>query len=461
VKRMKRTLSRSAGSYLRGRMGTRVMAALGGWVVFAASTTALLAEDVPLSLAQALDLASQRNPEILAQRARTEAEAATAQAAKRANWPRLSVASGWSQTNTPSMVFAQKLNAGQFTAEDFAIDRLNSPDAFSWLTTTLAAEVPVDVFGKVKARAGAQSAVERAASASLEESVQDLRLRVVEAYRRAALAQRVTEVAERALASAQAREADVEARVGEGAALGADLLRVRARRRQRSAELAERRADTRIAIAVLSRALGADPNISYRPTELPSAPPPLWDDGASWASRAPGGRPLVRAVAERVEARNWSRRAEERAGWPELAAWGQVQDDRTGSGGRQSGAFGAQLRWNVFDPTRGRRVAAASAQAHATELEARAAGDQVRLEVETAWLRAHAARERYAAAAGGAEEGREALRVVQERRQQGMATLTDELETEAASLAAELEELRAASEAAVADAALQRAVGDL
>jgi outer membrane protein TolC len=58
-------------------------------------------------------------------------------------------------------------------------------------------------------------------------------------------------------------------------------------------------------------------------------------------------------------------------------------------------------------------------------------------------------------------EAREALRVVQERRQAGMATLTDELETEATSLAAELQELRAAAEAALADAALARAAGEL
>ena len=81
--------------------------------------------------------------------------------------------------------------------------------------------------------------------------------------------------------------------------------------------------------------------------------------------------------------------------------------------------------------------------------------------MESAWYRAQAARERYAAAAGGAEEGREAVRVMRERRQQGLATLTDELETEAASLAAEIEELRAATEAAIADAALRRAAGTL
>jgi hypothetical protein len=42
-----------------------------------------------------------------------------------------------------------------------------------------------------------------------------------------------------------------------------------------------------------------------------------------------------------------------------------------------------------------------------------------------------------------------------------MATLTDELETEAASMAAELEELTTAVEIGLADAALRRAAGAL
>jgi outer membrane protein len=438
-----------------------------GWAGFVfltliASAVPLSAQEVPLSLAQALDLAQQHNPEILAQRARTEAEAARAQAVKRTSWPRLSLTSGWSRSNTPALVFAQKLNSGDFTQDDFAIDRLNSPDALSHLTTTLVADVPVDVFGSVKARAEAQSSIGRAGEEQAGESVQDLRLRVVEAYRRAALAQRVVEVAERALASAHAREADMEARVREGASLRADLLRVRARRRQREADLAERRADSEVALAVLSRALGTDPAVSYRPTELASAPPPLDGDSPSWRSRALTNRPSLRMAAQRLKAQGWSLRAEERASWPELAAWGQFQDDRSArSGGGQSGAFGVLLRWKIFDPTRGKRVAAAAAEARAADLEVRASRDQVRLEVETAWRRAESSRDRYAAATGDAEEGREALRVVQERRQQGTATLTDELETEAASLAAELDELRVATEAAIADAALLRAAGGL
>jgi outer membrane protein TolC len=437
-------------------------AAIALGLALAAAAAAVGAEPVPISLARALELAAERNPEILAQRARAEAEAARAEGASKAYWPRLTLGLGWSRSNTPATVFAQNLNAGEFAQEDFAIDRLNDPEALSHLATTLAAEVPIDVFGKVKADVEARSSGQRAAGAVADEALQEIRLRVVQSYRHAALARQVTEVSERAVASARARESDFAARVAEGASLGADLLRARARRRQREAELAERRADAGIALAALLRALGAGPDVAYEPTESPAAPAPLEGDLPAWTARALQARASLRAARERSQARAWSMRAEERAGRPDLAAWGQLQDDRNEfDGGKQSGAFGVLLRWSVFDRQRGRRVAAAGAEARAAELESRAAEDQLRLEVETTFRRAEAARARHDAAAGGAEEGREALRVMQERRQAGMATLTDELEAEAAALAAELEELRAAAEAAIADAALLRAAGGL
>jgi len=182
---------------------------------------------------------------------------------------------------------------------------------------------------------------------------------------------------------------------------------------------------------------------------------------ATWTQSGLAQRPSLDGARRGQAAAESATRAEHRTLLPDLAVWGQVQDDRNNLGSNQTGAFGAMLRWNVFDRSRARREAAAAAQARAAERQAQAARDQVRLEIESAWLRARTARERHAAAAGGAEEGREALRVVQERRQAGLATLTDELETEAAALAAELEELRAATDAALADAALEHAAGAL
>lgn len=420
----------------------------------------IAAGETPLTLKQALAQADRDNPELLAARERAAAQAMRGEAAERLRWPRLALRSSWSRTDQPSWVFAHKLDAGAFGQEDFAIDGLNGPASIGHLATTVAVEAPLDLFGKVGDQAGAQRALGRAAAALAAEARLETRERVVEAYHRAALARRAADVTERAVEGARAREADVEAHVAEGAALTADLLRARARRRQREADLAESRGDAAVAGAALARLLGADPGVRYDPVDVASAPAPLEGDEAERSAKALAARSAVSAAAEGLEAMRRLARSEERAPLPDVAAWGQLQDDRNSlSSGGQSYALGAQLRWSAFDPARGRRRAAAAADVRAAGQEARAAADQVRLEVATAFRRALAARERHAAAAGGAEEGREALRVVQERRRAGRATLTDELETEAASLEAELEELRAAAEAAIADAALARATG--
>jgi len=418
-------------------------------------------EPQPITLPQALEMAARQNPELLAARERASAQAARAASVGRSAWPRIAFSTGWSRSDNAALAFAQRLNAGEFTQGDFALESLNDPAGLSHQTTVLGVEAPLDVFGKVRAQSAGQTAAARALEAGVSEAALELRLRVTEAYARSALAHRALAVTEAARAGAGAREADLEARVSKGAALTADLLRGRARRRQREAELAERRADLAGALAALGRALGAPPGMRYRPQDEPTAPAPLEAENDGWAAKGLRQRPGLEAAARRVEAAGWAFRGERRSMLPDLAAYGQLQDDRNRiSGGHHSTTVGVMLRWNAFDPARGKRLAAAEGDRRAAELDLRAAQDQVRMEVETALHRAQASRDRYAAAAGGAEEGREALRVVQERRQAGLATLTDELETEAASLAAELEEIRAAAEAAIADAVLRRAAGE-
>jgi outer membrane protein len=420
------------------------------------------AEEIPLTLGEALARAEGNNPDILAAQQRAAAQGSRIESVERLRWPRLDVTMGWSRTNTPAMVFMGKLNAGEFTQNDFAIDSLNSPDPLSHLMTVLSVMAPVDLAGKVKAMSSAQAAVERAMQAGTLEMLQEIRVRVVEAYRNAELAARAVALTQRALEGALARERDIQARVEEGAALQADLLRARSRRRQREADLAERRGQRRMAQAALARLLGAEPGTLFDPIEAPVAPAPIEGDLDTWTRRALERRPVFTATQEKREAARWMRTAEDRALLPDVGVFGQVQDDRNSfSGGKQNWAFGAMLKWGAFDPGRSKRLAAAQADERAAELETRSAADQIRLEVEMAYRRAESARERYAAAAGGAEEGREALRVLQERRQSGMATLTDELEAETASLGAELAEIQAASEAALADAALRRAAGEL
>jgi len=430
-------------------------------MVLAAAVPSAEGEEVSVTLADALELAGSANPELQASLARAEAQAARAESVDSMKLPRLGLSMGWGYSNLPASVFANKLNAGQFTAEDFDVSRLNDPSALSALNTALTLEVPIDVFGKIGAATEGQSKYGEAATAATRDERQEIRFRVIEAYRHAELAGRALEVTERALAVAKAREKDIEAREETGAALKADLLRARARRRQREAELAGRRGEKGMAEAGLARLLGAPPGRTYIPSEGPPSVKPLTGDEAEWVARALKQRPLLEAAGRKLEAAAAMTKGEGKSIYPDLGAFGSLYDNRTSDGGAQSWAVGVGLKWSVFDSPRGKRKAAALAEQRAAEQDVRAAVDGVRLQVAMAWRTALTARERHAAASGGAEEGREAFRVLQERRKAGMATLTDELETETAALAAVLEEIRAAAEVAIADAALERAAGEI
>ena len=197
------------------------------------------------------------------------------------------------------------------------------------------------------------------------------------------------------------------------------------------------------------------------PSEGPPPVAPLAGEEAEWTARALRQRPMLEAARLKLEGAGAATRGEGKSNLPDLGAFGSLYDNRTGAGGAQSWAVGIGLTWSIFDSPRTKRKAATLAEERAAEQEVRAAVDGVRFQVALAWRNALTARERHAAAAGGAEEGREAFRVLQERRKAGMATLTDELETETAALAAVLEEIRAAAEVAVADAALERAAGEI
>ena len=431
-------------------------------LLFGSAAEALRAEERPVTLTEAIALAEKANPELQAAAARVEAQAARTESVRRMLWPKLDLAVGWSRTDMPGAVFANKLNSGDFTQGDFDISELNNPAALSHLGTALSLEMPVDVFGKVRTVASAMSAYGDAASAGTRDATQEVRLRVVEAYRRLELAGRTAELTERVLGVAKAREAEIEARVQTGSALQADLLRARARRREREADVAERKGQQRMAAAGLARLLGAPAGVGYVATEAPPAVMPLDGDEAAWTERALRERPILVATRRKADAASSFAKSERKTLLPDLGVSGALYDNRVQvSSGAQAWAFSIGLKWMPFDGARGKREAAAVADQRAAEQDMRAAADQVRLEVALAYRRAVTARERLAAAVGGAEEGREAFRVVRERRLAGMATLTDELQTETAALGAALEEIGAAAEVAMADAALRRAAGEI
>lgn len=417
------------------------------------------AEEVPLTLAEALSRAGQSGTTVVTARALADAARERAEAARKLSWPRLTLDSRVTASDAPAMVFAQRLDAGRITSADFDPARLIDPGASWHLGTTLGAEAPIDLFGRIRAATRAQQASARSREAVARSAEQGMRLAVTDAYWRAALGRRAVEVARRALAAATSREQEIQVRAEQGDALTADLLRARARRLEREAELAAREGDVRVASANLSRLLSAPEGESLVPSEQPPQPAPPTGTLAEWLARS-AARPELLASRERQAAADGATRAEQLSSRPEALAALALRDDRRSGGGGQSFIAAVGLRWSL-DPARSRKLAAAQADSRVASSASRQAADGVRLEVETAHARQQAAFLRWQASKSGGADLQEALRVVRERRLAGLATLTDELETEAAALAAEWNEIAAAADAAVAEAALRYAAGEL
>jgi outer membrane protein TolC len=411
----------------------------------------------PLSLEEALARANAQNPELRALRERSNASAAHAEAIRRQKLPRLTLETIAERTDNPASAFAHKLNAGRIAAPDFDPVRLNSPGATSHLEGSIGISAPIDLFGRVDLAADAESARHRASAEVVREAESEIGFQVVAAYLEWRFARAAAKATEAATHAVKSREAITQARFEEGAALQSDVLRARARRREREAGLALRQSDCEVAEASLRRLIGAPDDARFETIEVSvggTGDTPL----EVWKARADASPGLQAARARRDEAA-FAIRGEEKSALPELAAEARLRHDRNSRGARSSWSLGALLRWNVLDAGRGKRIAAASALERAAAEGERAARARVQFEVEAAFSRSRAANDRRIAAKGGAEEGREALRVVRERRLQGLATLTDELETEAAAFAAELEEIDAVRHVALAEAALRRVAG--
>ena len=444
--------ARAGGPEIQGPAGAAAPPALAS-----APATAPGSAAEALTLADAVALARRSHPALLAARHRAEAAAAEAAVARRAaGWPRLAVTGAWTATDQPAAVFAQRLDAGVVTDGDFAVDRLTGPSYRSHLASSIGVELPLDLFGKAApARASAESAA-RAAGEGAREAELEVVLGVTAAWNRALVAGEAVRATERAVAGSAAREREVAAQADEGAALRADLLRVRARRRHLEAQLASRRGERQTALAALALAVGAGRPVA--PAGVPAVPAPPVDLGA-WLARGEG-RPAVAAARSAAASAAELARARRRDDRPDLLLSAQLRDDRGPvSEGQASGLGGVFVRWSPFDPQRAPRRQAADRAAEAAAADAEAVAAEAGYEIEAAWHGAVAAHERWLAARGGTDEGQEALRVVRERRQAGLATLTDELETEAAALMAELDELAAAAAAAEARATLERAAG--
>lgn len=425
---------------------------------------AVLAQAAPLSLQQAVTIALERNPQRKAALAEDRAAATSIKEAQAGYLPRLTFYETAVISNDPVFVFGTRLRQNRFTAADFALNQLNNPAAIGNFATRLGLQW--SVFDSFLTRANVRQAASEKASADqrLARADQLVVFRVVQAYYGVLFSARQLEVAEHAATTAQAVMEQSRARFQAGSTVESDFLSAQVDEASRRQEVVKARNALALARAQLNLAMGVTPQHEYQ-TSGPSAPASLQPPALAEAeTRALKERPDLKESAQQIAAREAGVQAARSAFGPRLNVFAGAEADNVnfvGNGGNNWTA-GAELQFDIFSGGQKKaRLEREHAGLERAQSLKQAAEDNVRLEVRRAWYDFDSARQSVEINRMAAEQAEEALRIVNNRYQAGMTTITEMLRSEDAARTARVNYWEAVYRLSASYAALELAMGVL
>jgi outer membrane protein len=412
-----------------------------------------------LPLEQALARARSANPTLAAATHAVEAATARITQATASRLPHVDVVETWQRGNAPLFAFGSRLAARALAPDDFVLGRLNEPDALTVFRT--AASVQQLLFSPGRSARIDQARVEQQlAAADRDAAHRDLALAVTSAYAAVLAAEAGLQATVRAREAAEADAERTTARRDAGMATDADALALQVAAADLRAREARAEGDLDIARARLNRLMGAPLEARFALTE--PVPPPVdlaEADAATTASL--DERPDLRQARDAEALADAARRAALARLLPEVAATGGLDWTGLGFGDRRtSWVAGLEVRLNLYaggaDRARQREALARTAQAAAHRRAAEAAALE---SVRAATRQVRAARAEADARRDGAGQAREAERLVRERYDAGLATLTELLRASSASLEAEARAVHSRLDLVVSLVTLMHALG--
>lgn len=404
-------------------------------------------------------------------RAESPAALAAASAAREAAWrvpqaragylPRIDLLEAWQRGNHPVFVFSSLLAQRRFGPASLAIDVLNRPDPVDNLRSALTVEQTIWDGGLTRLEVERARLGREVAEVGRDRADQDLALAAAEAYTRVLAADAALRAARAAVEAAEADLARARHRRDAGLATEADVLAVEVHLAEMREGAIRAQADTEVARASLNAAIGAPLDATF---EIDAAVPPETPlDLLALESEAIQARPEARQAVLGVSLAANARRAARATVLPQVGLQAVWEANGASPGGQVSSwGLGTHVRFNLF-----RGFADRARLAETEEAERREAAERerleaaIRVEVRAAAARLQAARARAEVGRAALAQARESQRIVRDRYESGLATVTDLLRAGQAVLQAEALAERARVEVIFQRVALDRAVGRL
>lgn len=329
----------------------------------------------------------------------------------------------------------------------------------------VSATVPLYTWGALSGLRAAARAEAKATDAEVGRTRQQAVFEARRAFHGALAAEAAVAVARKALEQQRAFRETAKRREEAGAAARLDVLKAELGAHRAQAALGEAENAARLSREALATLTG-DARFRDRPLLRADAPasPPLDEARALAAARA--SRLDLAALDGQAESLRLAARATDGASLPALAVRGEItqQHDKAANAlDARSRLYqvGLAMSWDAIESRRNRaRADELRANEHGLRELARAAREEVDLEVRSALLSAREAADRLETERRALAVAEEQARVARLAYREGLSTAVEAQDAELALTATEFQLLRASLDLAVAQARLRLAVGD-
>jgi outer membrane protein len=433
------------------------------WIAIAiAALACATANGEELTLQQAVAQALEHNPQVRMANARQQ-QAHAALTETRSMWlPHVDVSESVMSGNNPVFVFGSLLEQGRFGAANFDPHFLNDPSTLRNYRMGLNVRYTVfDQFRRLQATRQASNAVAQS-EAGTGEAQQAIRLDVMAKFYGLLLAQARHDVALDAVKTAEADAASMREKFRQGLLVESDALAAEVQIASFREQEIEAAGGVAIARAALNTTIGRDataevmadgrlPETSFEQRPLQ----PLLD--RAFAARG-------EVTAARLGTDNAHRQVQIARGamLPRLDTFASFGASGSTFGARNNDrTIGAVFSFDIFDGGKFSRVEQAQSgveQANAAEAGARS---KVEMEVISAYQHVLSASQRIAVANAAVRQADAAARIVRDRYEQGLTTITEHLRAQTALVGAKLSLLSARYDYVISSGDLARATGDL
>jgi outer membrane protein len=402
------------------------------WIVWIGCLAASgAAAQETLTLRQAISGALKQNPESEAAKAEVSEAQANLATARTALLPQASFTEDISRGDDPVYAFGTRLRQRRFTQTDFALNALNAPDPIGNFSTRISGGWQLFDTLRTERQIRGANLMEKSAASRAGAVDQKIVFGVVAAYQQALYAEREVATAQHEVETAEALLKSADDHVKAGLAVESDRMSAQVNLAACKQGLIAAEGDRELAWAGLREAMGAP---DLKETSLaPIEPRDLAaGDLEQEVATALKNRKDLNALGQADQAQNAAVSAAKLSYGPHVNAYGNWENDAASIGGANGSNWVAGVQIGIDLLPLSKRSQLAHEKAAKTRVDAllESYRQHVRVEVNQAHIQRETARLSMKTARAATEQATEGLRIVKNRYEAGLATITDLLRAE-------------------------------